>query len=622
MNIKVRDFLAQLAYVPQTLRLIWTAAPAWTLAWACLLVIQGLLPAATVYLTRLLVDRLTEALGEGLAWQNIQPTLLAAVLMAAVMLLTQVLQSMQEWVRIGQAELIRDQLTAMVHEKSVTADLAYYESPEYHDRLHQASQDLKNRPLTLLESSGSFIQSAITLISIGVLLVPYGIWVPLILTISILPAFYVVLYFDRLYHRWWERTTVDRRWAYYYDAMLTLDVVASEVRLFNLGSYFQSAYQSLRRRLRTELLHITRRQGLAKLGAGAFAALLLGAAMAWMVWQAFLGVVTLGDIALFYQALSRGQSMLRTLLDNAGRIYSNTLFLENLFKFLDIEPQVIDPTQPAPAPERLAQGIRFREVTFYYPGSERPVFDKFDLVIPAGKIVAVVGSNGAGKTTLVKLLCRLYDPAEGAIEFDNIDIRNLTLEELRRLITGMFQFPVHYFSSVSENIAMGDLAAPDKAAEIERAGHQAGAHDFITRLPQGYDTLLGKLFPGGVELSGGEWQRLALARSFFRQAPIMVLDEPTSFMDSWSEVDWFERFRELARGRTAILITHRFTIARKADIIHVMEAGQIVESGSHEELLALDGRYAQSWLAQTNPHSDAAPSRTNGTIRSQAVDHR
>jgi ATP-binding cassette subfamily B protein len=240
MRLKVRGFASQLAYLPQTLRLIWAAAPAWTLAWACLLLIQGLLPAATVYLTRLLVDRLAEALGAGLEWQNIQPTLFTAVLMAAVLFLTQILHSIQEWVRIGQAELIRDYLTAMVHEKAVTADLAYYESPDYHDRLYQASQDLKNRPLTLLESSGSFIQSGITLITIGVLLIPYGIWVPLVLTISILPAFYVLLHFDRLYHRWWERTTVDRRWTQYYDAMLTLDMAASEVRLFDLGEYFQS----------------------------------------------------------------------------------------------------------------------------------------------------------------------------------------------------------------------------------------------------------------------------------------------------------------------------------------------------------------------------------------------
>jgi ATP-binding cassette subfamily B protein len=384
------------------------------------------------------------------------------------------------------------------------------------------------------------------------------------------------------------------------------------VRLFDLGKHFQTAYQTLRQRMRLELLQITRRQGFAKLLAGVFAALLLGIAMGWMAWQAFLGIVTLGDIALFYQALSKGQNMLRTLLDNAGRIYSNTLFLENLFKFLEIEPKVVDPDQPVPAPERLTQGIRFRGVTFHYPGSAQPVFTNFDLTIPADKVVAIVGSNGAGKTTLVKLLCRLYDPVEGTVEFDGIDIRRLRVGELRRLITGMFQFPVHYFSAVSENIAMGDLADTDKTAEIETAARRAGAHDFITRLPQGYDTLLGKLFPNGAELSGGEWQRLALARSFFRQAPVMILDEPTSFMDSWAEVDWFDRFRELATGRTVILITHRFTIARKADIIHVMEDGRIVETGTHEELLAANGRYAESWLAQTNPTDNAQATHLNG----------
>ena len=605
MKTKLDNIFAQLIYIPQTIRLIWAAAPAWTLAWVILLVIQGILPTLNVYLVRLLVDGLAAALGAGLAWQSIQPTVVVAALMALVMLLTQLMQSLLEWVRVGQAELIRDHLTTLVHKKAVAADLAYFELAEYHDRLYQASHDLKNRPLTLLENSGSFVQSSITLITMGALLIPYGFWLPFALVISTLPAFLVVLHFDRIYHRWWERTTVDRRWAGYYDAMLLLDTVASEVRLFNLGNYFQAAYQDVRRRLRSEQLQMTKQQSLARLGAGAFAALVVGAVMAWMVWQAFLGLVTLGDIALFYQAMNKGQSLLRNLLGNAGRIYSNTLFLENFFKFLDIQPKIVEPPQPAPAPVRLVEGIRFRQVTFRYPGSQYPVFDHFDFEIPAGKIVAIVGANGAGKTTLVKLLCRLYDPDAGAIEFDGVDLRDLQIADLRRLITGMFQIPVHYFSTVSENIAMGDWGDSYHEADVKEAARRAGAHEFISRLPQGYDTLLGKLFPEGTELSGGEWQRLALARSFFRQAPIMILDEPTSFIDSWAEIDWFDRFRELAEGRTAILITHRFTISRHADVIHVMENGQIVESGAHDGLLAQDGLYAQSWLAQTQ--SDRSP---------------
>jgi ATP-binding cassette subfamily B protein len=613
-HLRLRDFANQLVYIPRTLRLIWEAAPGWTVAWALLLLIQGFLPAANVYLTRLLVDSLTVALGGGVEWSRIQPTVAVAGLMALVMLLSQLAQGLLEWVRTGQAELIRDHLAALVHRKAVAADLAYFELPEYHDRLYQATSDLRSRPLTLLESSGSFGQSCITLVTIGALLIPYGLWLPLALVVSTLPAFLVVMRFDRMYHRWWEQTTVDRRWVNYFDVMLILDTVASEIRLFNLGDYFQGAYQRLRRQLRHELLQLTKKQGLGRFGAGLFAAVMVGAAMAWMVWRAFLGQVTLGDLALFYQALNKSQNLLRSLLGEAGRIYNNTLFLENLFKFLEIKPQVVDPVEPRPAPERVQHGLQLRQVTFRYPGSSRPVFDQFDFFIPANKVVAIVGANGAGKTTLVKLLCRLYDPEAGVIELDGIDIKKLRVNDYRGLITGMFQFPVHYFSTVSENIAMGRMAGTYDEAEVEQAARRAGAHEFITRLPQGYHTLLGKLFPNGADLSGGEWQRLALARSFYRQARLMILDEPTSFVDSWAEIDWFDRFRELAAGRTTVLITHRFTIARHADIIHVMENGQIIESGTHEALLEQGGRYARSWWAQTKEVGTTTSPKPNPSV--------
>jgi ATP-binding cassette subfamily B protein len=317
-----------------------------------------------------------------------------------------------------------------------------------------------------------------------------------------------------------------------------------------------------------------------------------------MLWRTFEGQLTLGDLALFYQAFTQGQGLLRSLLGNVGRIYENVLFLGNLFEFLDMQPQIVDPPHPKPAPTTLQEGIRFRQVTFSYPGSERKVLEDFNFDIPAGKVVAIVGANGAGKTTLVKLLCRLYDPQSGSIQLDGTDLCELRVKQVRRLITVLFQFPAPYFTSAAENIRLGDLAAaPDRGA-IESAARSAGAHEFITRLPRGYDTPLGKWFAGGAELSGGEWQRLALARAFLRRAQIMILDEPTSFMDSWAEVDWFDRFRELAVGRTAIFITHRLLIAKRADIIHVMDKGRIVESGSHDELLAQGGRYAQSWVAQ------------------------
>jgi ATP-binding cassette subfamily B protein len=460
--------------------------------------------------------------------------------------------------------------------------------------------------LALLENLGSLLQDSITLVAMAMLLIPYGPWLPFLLFASTLPAFYVVLHFNRRYHRWWEKTTPDRRRAQYYDMLLTHGTVAAELRLFELGPYFKSAYQALRQRLRAERLKFIKDQSLARLGAGFTGVLATGATLAWMFWRVVQGSATLGDLALFYQAFQRGQGLVRSLLENIGQIYSNTLFLGNLFEFLDLPSQVgsrrfpIAQDRKSPIAQELttSEGIRFAQVAFCYPSSERRILQDFNLTIPASKTVAIVGANGAGKSTLLKLLCRFYDPEAGHITFDGRDIRDIPVDELRRMITVLFQWPVTYQASAAQNITFGDISQRHGITDLQTAARSAGADEVISKLPQGYDTTLGKWFYDGVELSIGEWQRLALARAFFRRAQILILDEPTSALDSWAEADWFDRFRSLAAGRTAIIITHRFTIARRADMIHVMDAGRIVESGKHDDLIATGGLYAKSWLAQ------------------------
>jgi ATP-binding cassette subfamily B protein len=297
-----------------------------------------------------------------------------------------------------------------------------------------------------------------------------------------------------------------------------------------------------------------------------------------------------------------------------GQIYSNSLFLGNLFEFLELEPQISSPTTPLPIPATPQKAIHFRHIRFSYPDSQQEVLQDFNLIIPAGKIVAIVGPNGAGKSTLLKLLCRFYDPQAGSIALDGVDIRRLSLKELHRQITVLFQFPVFYQATAGENIILGDLSAKPDPTKIETAAQNAGADKIIARLPKQYDTLLGKWFADGTELSGGEWQRIALARAFFRQAPIVILDEPTSFMDSWAEAEWLARLRTLVKDRTAIIITHRFTTAMQADTIHVMDQGQLVESGTHANLLAQGGRYAQSWYAQTQAGIDLRNGREHHEI--------
>jgi ATP-binding cassette subfamily B protein len=592
-----------LSYLIRAFGLIWAAARGWMVGWGLLLMVQGLMPVALVYLTKPLVDGLQAAVGRGASWETAQPVLVVALAIGGIFLLTEIFKVALEWIGTAQSELVQDHITDLVQAKSASVDLAFYETPEFYDHLFRARQDATNRPLVLLQSSGNLLQSGVTLVAMAAVLIPYGAWLPLALLVSTLPAFFVVLRTGRRYHEWWKHSTQDRRRSQYFGVVLTDGSHAEELRLFGLAGHFRSAYRELRGRLRAERLRLLRDQSLARVGAELVAILASGGTMAWMIWRAFLGQATLGDIALFFQAFQRGQGLMRGLLSNIGQIYTNGLFLVNLFEFLDLETRIKDRPNALPAPTTLSHGIRFREVTFRYPGSDRVALKDFSLTIPAGRTVAIVGANGAGKTTLLKLLCRFYDPESGTIELDGVDLRDLSLSQLRRMITVMFQLPAGYQGTARQNVAMGRLDVEHDIDRIEKAARDAGVHELIASLPQGYETVLGRWFAEGTELSAGEWQRMAMARAYLRQSPIIVLDEPTSLMDSWSEAKWYDRFHDFADGRTAIIITHRLTIAMRADVIHVMQDGRVLESGNHHDLLAQDGLYAQSWKTREDAAS-------------------
>jgi ATP-binding cassette, subfamily B, bacterial len=607
---KLANLGAQFALLPQTLTLIWAASRGWTVAWLLLLVLQGVLPAATVYLTRWVVDSLVGAVGNGISAGAVQTLLLPVGLMVGILLLTELLQSGSELVRTAQAELVKDHVNNLIHRQATTLDYEYYELSEFGDRIERAQEGADERSLALLESLGSLLQSGVTLVLMAAILLPYGLWLPAILCFSALPAFYVALRTNRTQYHWSQRTTTDRRWLSYYNMLIASRWSAAEVRLFDLGDQFRLVFQTLRRRLRGEQIRLVKVQSFNRLLAGLSALVISSLALVWMGYKVMLGAVTLGDMALFYQAFSQGQGLIRTVLGNLGQIYKNSLFIGNLFEFLNLRPRLFIPEQFTPTPAVLKRGIQFDRVTFRYPGVSQPILENFSLDIPAGKIVAIVGDNGAGKSTLIKLLCRFYDPEAGQIVADGTDIKYFAVQQWRRMVTVLFQEPLQYCTTAVENIAFGDMAAPVNLERVEAAAHDAGIHDKLSQLPESYDTILGRWFPGGVDLSGGQWQRLALARAFYRQAPFIVLDEPTSAMDPWAEFDWLERFRRMAQNRTALVITHRFTLAMRADMIHVMRAGKIVESGSHDELLALDGLYAQSWRSQMQ--APTPPSELNG----------
>ena len=590
----------QLPFLPKALHLVIKASGAVTAVWLILIIVQGLLPVAMVYLTRFLVDGVASAIATKSGWPALLALAPAGLAMMLAWFADEACRSVAAWLRSIQTDQVQDHIHGLIHDQTLRLDMACLDSPDYYDQLHRARFDALTRPAALLENVGALVQGLVTLAAMAAVLCSFGGWLPLLLILSAMPALAIVMRHAIRFHQWQKDQTHAIRRAAYYDMFLTQREMAAEMRLFGLGPYFKKLFRAQRNMLRRDQARLAGREAIGQALAAAIGITALAGALAWMLRKAASGSTTIGGLALFYQAFFQGQRIMRALLSQAGEIYRNMLFLENLFDFLALEPAVHDSHVSTFASTSHNNTWEFKNVDFCYPNSIKPVLTGFNLVLPAGCVTAIVGENGAGKSTLAKLLCRFYDPLQGQILMDGEDIRNIPVAALRRRITALFQEPVHYQDTVRDNIAFGDLDSVPDQRRIEAAAVEAAADTAIERLPKAYNAMLGKWF-GGAELSPGEWQRIALARAFLRQAALVILDEPTGNMDSWSEADWLAKFKKLVAGRTAMIITHRFTTALHADIIHVLEQGKIVESGSHPELLALNGRYSASWIQQTQP---------------------
>jgi ATP-binding cassette subfamily B protein len=380
--------------------------------------------------------------------------------------------------------------------------------------------------------------------------------------------------------------------------MLTKDGYAKEIRLFGLGSLFTDRFRRLQSQLRNEKVGIATKKTFAELLTISTAICVSFGLLGYLALRTVQGLMSLGDLVMFYAAVQRGQALIRQVFNSIADLYEDDLFLGNLYKFLELKPKLQEPPQPKSLNRPLKSGIVFDHVSFQYPGDEHRVLEDIALTIRPGEHVALVGENGAGKTTMAKLLCRLYDPTSGAITLDGVDLREYATKDLRRSVSVVFQDYSRYQLTARENIWLGNVNVPPESLYVDRAARKAGIHPVISQLANGYDTVLGKSFDGGQELSTGEWQKIAIARAFLHDGEIIVLDEPSSSLDTQAEYEIFERFHHLMKGKTAILISHRLSTVKMVDRIYVLKHGRIAESGTHQELMKESRIYAGMFETQ------------------------
>ena len=593
---ELRQSLSVFRYSARALGLVWTTSHTLTVVLAILTLVAGLLPGAVAYVGKLIVDTVvlaSQASVEPHRWTALRYVGLEAI---AVMVLAgsqRGLSVCQSLLRV----LLGQRVNVLILEKALTLDLVHFEDSEFYDKMNQARSEASLRPLSLVTRTFGLIQNALSLVTYGGLLLKFSIWAVVVLFIAALPSFIAETRFaGQAFRLFGWRSPVTRQ-QHYLETLIAREDYAMEVQLYQLGPTMLQRYQNTFNQLYGEDRDLTIRRGFWGYLLGLLSTATFYAAYAWIVVETIWGRISLGDMTMYLMVFRQGQSTFSAALTSIGGMYEDNLYLSNLYEFL--EQDVPKPHGKATKGLVSGDGIRFENVSFTYPGGIKPVLNGISLHLKPGEKLAIVGENGSGKTTLIKLLTRLYTPESGRILLDGLDLEEWDIEVLRRRIGVIFQNFVRYQFTVGENVGVGDVDYLEDKDRWEVASDKGMARPFIESLPQSFSTQLGRWFKGGQELSGGQWQKIALSRAFMRTgADILVLDEPTAAMDAEAEVRIFDHFRTITQNQMVILISHRFSTVRMADKIVVMADGELLEQGTHEELLKLGGRYARLFSIQ------------------------
>ncbi len=595
---KWRQLRQSFTHTPQAVCFVWRTNR-WATVGLGLLTLGGaLLPASQAWVGKLIVDGVVASIQTGQDAAQVRRVFIYLLLELGLFLLSASFNHgrrlIQQLIQLQLANRIR----AEIIRKALTLDLAYFEDSDFYDRLQNARREGGYKPVELINDTFLIVQNSITLISFALLMLRFSPWLVVVLLATSIPSFIAENRYSERGFRLLTRRAPETRQVNYLSRLLTEDTAAKEIKLFNLGATLLNRYTTLFDKFFEEDKSLALRRATAGFSLGLIATLGFYGSYAWIVWYTVQGRISLGDMTLYLAIFRQGQSTFQSILSGLGSIYENNLFMANFFEFLCLEPRMKINGQQRRLPRPLLGGIEFRDVGFRYPDSEEWALRGISLLIRPGEKIALVGHNGAGKTTLIKLLSRLYDPSEGSILIDGIDIRELDPIELQQRIGVIFQDFVRYHLPVRENIGFGQIDAMDDIERIAAAARKSGAQSVVEELPNGYETMLGRWFHDGHELSLGQWQKIALARAFMRDAEILVLDEPTASVDARTEYEIFQNFKALTEGKMAILISHRFSTVRMADRIAVIEEGRIAELGTHDELLRREGTYAELFSMQ------------------------
>ena len=599
LNKQLREFWDALRNTPEAFRLVWAASRPAALTGIGLMLIAAFLPAAQAWVGKLIIDAILNAVRLGMepsaGLRYVMPNLILEFALVLIGSLSGQVRNLSD--RILQSQLT-NHVNNLIIKKAISLDLQFFEDPVFYDSLQNARRQADSSALSIVNSSLQMTQQVITLASLVILLLRFSPWLAVVVFLSAIPSFLSQSQYAERAFRAVTRRAPESRLLNYLEMLLTGVESIKEIKLFGLGEPLRKRYQTLFTQFYLEDRAIAVRRTFAGLGWGLLSNLAYYGSYAWIVLRTVTALITLGDMTMFLSIIRQSQSSIRSLLDSLNRLYESNLYLDNLLTYLKMEPVLVAPVNGLAAPVPVRLGIEFRHVSFRYPGSDVMVLRDINLHIHPGERIALVGLNGSGKTTLIKLLTRLYDPTLGQVLLDGVDLREYDLASLHQLFGVIFQDFVHYQFTVRENIGFGQVDAADDLDRIKDAAERGGASAVIEAMPQGLDTMLGRRWEKGLELSGGQWQKIALARAFMREAEILVLDEPTSALDAEAEYEVFQRFGELVEGRIAVLISHRFSTVRMADRIMVLSEGRIIEVGSHNDLIKLNGAYARLFNLQ------------------------